>query len=77
MTFMTWKLAARGIMTWKAETEQHQTARVPGDEANTSEAAPEDLTQPLLSTDADEILDALPPTPPAGICNLIHQYNCS
>ena len=36
-------------------------------EASASEGGPEDLTQPLLSINADDIQDALPPTPPPGV----------
>ncbi|KAK9864853.1 hypothetical protein WJX84_005030 [Apatococcus fuscideae] len=70
MTFMTWKLASRGIATWRAETKQHQQADVPPVEASAGDVAPADLSQPLLSSDpTDSAINpsALPPTPPADM----------
>lgn len=63
MTFMTWKLAHRGIATWKAETKQHHQEDVsPVEPSVGDDAAPADLSQPLLSPGPGE----LPPTPPPG-----------
>ena len=66
MTFMTWKLAVRGVTTWKLETKQ-MAAVQPPPAAGAAEAVPDDLTQPLLSTVASDVRSIpLAPTPPPG-----------